>query len=136
MYSFIVLAAALSGAVGAEKPMTAETVVEKMVEGKATVEFAVAKATLFRTSRSLPGGESEALCLNGKPGKGGGLFYVILSRETATRLLRLGIDDVEAHFRGKVVRVAGTIVRREVGKRSDYHIEVTDLDQIEMVRKP
>jgi len=131
MFTFLVMAATLAVP---QKPMTPEAIIEKGFEGKTTVEFVVTEAGLFRTNSDPTGFLSEALWL--KAGKGSERFTVIVSRETASRLRQLGIDDLVAHFRSKVVRVTGTVKRQVVGDRTDYHLAVNGLEQIEVVRKP
>jgi hypothetical protein len=54
-------------------------------------------------------------------------------------MLQLGIEDPAEHFQGKILRVSGTVERL---KRPStplvqvYRILVTDLDQLQSVRKP
>lgn len=71
--------------------------------------------------------------------KDGEEFWVMVSRETATRLLRLGIEDPAEHCRGKVLRVSGTVERvtpPSAPAKTTYKIHVTSLDQLESVHQP
>ena len=71
--------------------------------------------------------------------KAGQEFWVIVSRETATRMLRSGIVDPTQHFRGKVVRVSGTVKvvkPPSAPAKTIYKIHVTSLDQLESIRTP
>jgi hypothetical protein len=66
-------------------------------------------------------------------------FLVIVKREVATRLLKLGIADPAEHFRGKILRVSGTV--EQVKRPSTppalvYRILVTNLDQLQSIRQP
>lgn len=54
-------------------------------------------------------------------------------------VLNLGIEDVAEHFRGKVLRVSGIveqIKRPSTPSAVVYRILVTNLDQLESIRKP
>lgn len=132
------LATGRQTAVAAEdKPLTPETIVGKKFAGKATVEFVVGEAGVMLTGRITLVGESEPLHLAPKgDGKKRSPVYVHVSWESATRLKRLGIDDPAGHFRGKVVRVSGTVERLEGESGAEYRIQVTNLDQFEDIRKP
>ena len=128
-----------------EKPLTPETVVAKKFEGKATVEFPVGAVDRMLTGRIQLDGETDPLHITDN---GGGRVSVVVSWEVATRLKRLGIEDPAEHFRGKVVRVSGTVERFEGGfgpiyltdrlvePGPEYRIQVTGLDQLEVIRKP
>jgi WD40 repeat protein len=101
------------------------------------VELTVIEVGRVRTGRSTRADESEPLTLVVKaPGEDGGLIHLDVSGEVATRLKRLGVEDPAEHFRGKVVRVRGTLERltRRPGPAS--RIEIKDLDQFEIIRKP
>ena len=63
---------------------------------------------------------------------------MIVKREVATRLLKLGIADPAEHLRGKTLRVSGTV--EQINRPSTpatlvYRIQVTNLDQLENIRK-
>ncbi|HEY0981985.1 hypothetical protein [Schlesneria sp.] len=63
----------------------------------------------------------------------GNHFCLILSPELVERLVSLGIEDVASHFRGKSIRVSGTIERQEqepphIGLL--YRMAVISLDQL------
>ena len=120
-----------------EKPLSPETIVAKKFEGKATVEFLVGEAGLMLTSRGTRPDESEPLLITPKTaGKKAGKVYVLVSWEAATRLKQLGIENPSEHFRGKVVRVSCTVERLEGSSGPEYRIQVTTLDQFEVIRKP
>ena len=127
----VAMGSRVSGA-AKEKPLTPETIVAKEFEGKATVEFTVGKAGVMLHGRIFMADESEPLHIAPKAGR----VYVVVSWETATRLKRLGIENPAEHFRGKVVRVSGTVERLAGSSGAEYRIQVTNLDQIEVIRKP
>jgi hypothetical protein len=135
-----VVVAAVAGlpAAGAEeKPLTPATIVEKKFEGQATVEFLVGEVGLMLTSRATSTEESEPLLITPKAeGKKTGQVYLLVSWETATRLKQLGIENPAEHFRGKVVRVSGTVERLTGSTGPEYRIQVTNLNQFEVIRKP
>jgi hypothetical protein len=118
-----------------EQPLTPEAIMENKVEGKATVEFPVGVVGLMLTSRATLADESEPLHIAPKGKKAVGV-YVLVSWEAATRLKRLGIENPAEHFRGKVVRVSGTVERLTGSSGPEYRIQVTSLDQFEVIRKP
>jgi hypothetical protein len=111
---------------------------EKKFEGKATVEFTVGEVYLDSKSWSIEDFKSASLRIVPKAagGKFLGQVSVIVSRETVNRLKQLGIEDLAEHFRGKVLRVSGT-VEALVWLRSGPHytIQINSLDQIEAIRK-
>jgi hypothetical protein len=121
-----------------EKPLSPETILEKKFEGKATVEFTVGEVYLDSKSWSIEDFKSASLRIVPKAagGKFLGQVSVIVSRETVNRLKQLGIEDLAEHFRGKVLRVSGT-VEALVWLRSGPHytIQINSLDQIEAIRK-
>jgi len=122
---------------GEEMPLSPETIVEKKFEGKATVEFQVGEVGLMLTSRATSLDESLPLHIAPKAaGKKGVQVYVLVSWETATRLKRLGIEDPAEHFRGKLLRVSGTVERLSGSSGTAYRIQVNSLDQLEAVRRP
>jgi hypothetical protein len=124
-----------AGAAG-EKPLTPETVVEKKVEGRATVEFRVEEVGWILTSRATLTDESLPLHLAPKVAdKKAGSVYVLVSWEVATRFKRLGVENPAEHLQGKIVRISG-IVERLTGRTGpEYRIQVTSLDQFEIIRK-
>ena len=120
-----------------EKPLTPAAIAEKKFEGKATVEFPVGEVGLMLTSRATTTEESEPLLITPKAdGKKTGPVYLLVSWEAATRLKRLGIENPAEHFRGKVVRVSGTVERLTGRTGPEYRIQVTNLNQFEVIRKP
>jgi hypothetical protein len=120
-----------------EKPRTPRAIVEQKFEGTATVEFPVVEVGQVRTGRSPRGDESGPLTVVAKAGgEGGGSVHAEVSWEVATRLKRLGVEDPAEHFRGKVVRVRGRVERLPGRSGPAYRIEVSSLDQIEVIRKP
>jgi hypothetical protein len=135
----VVAAVAGRPAAGAaeEKPLTPAAIAGKMFEGRATVEFPVGEVGLMLTSRVTSAEESEPLLIAPKAdGKKTGPVYLLVSWETATRLKRLGIENPAEHLRGKVVRVSGTVERLAGRSGPECRIQVTTLDQIEVIRKP
>lgn len=137
-------------------PLTPAMVQDTMFEGKATLEFAVDKAGQLIEGRSIQPDESEALYLSpAVDERKASRVYVILSWKVATRLKHLGIDDPASHFRGKMLRVSGSVVRlsggdvraRRVlsasgssetvlgGTVPEYVLFVESLDQLKVVRK-
>jgi hypothetical protein len=120
-----------------EQPLTPEAIMEKKVEGKATVEFPVGEVGVMFTSRATLADESLPLHIAPKTaGQKAVGVYVLVSWEAATRLKRLGIENPAEHFRGKVVRVSGTVERLTGSSGPEYRIQVTSLDQFEVIRKP
>jgi hypothetical protein len=124
-----------------ETPLTAEAILEKKFEGKATVEFQVGEVDTLNIDSIFMPGVSHALVIRPKiPGaKFDDEFLVLVSREIATRLLQLGIADTAEHFRGKILRVTGTVERlkrTETPSVMVYRIRVTSIDQLDNIRKP
>jgi len=123
-----------------EKPLSAETLLETKFTGKATVEFLVGEVATVNIDALFVAGVSHAQIVKAMLPrvKDGQEFCVVVSRETATRLLRLGIDDPAEHFRGKVLRVSGTVerVERALPSGTLYKIHATSLEQLESIRKP
>ena len=65
-------------------------------------------------------------------------FYVTLSAEMEETLKRIGIADLQKHFRGKDIEVTGRLSQGAIGLYGSpniyfYHIEIRDLDQIRSV---
>ncbi len=124
-----------------EKPLSPESILENKFEGKATVELEVDKVRTLNIDSVFVPDVSHVQIIKAKiPGaKTGQEFLVIVRRKVATRLLMLGIADPAAHFRGKILRVSGTveqIKRRSTPSALVYRIVVTNLDQLERIRKP
>jgi hypothetical protein len=124
-----------------EVPLSPEAIVERQFEGKATVELQVGEVhTLNIDALFVPDVSHDQIITARIPeAKTGDEFVVIVKREVATRMLQLGIEDPAEHFQGKILRVSGTVERL---KRPStplvqvYRILVTDLDQLQSVRKP
>jgi hypothetical protein len=111
--------------------------VGQKIEGEATVELTVGEVKHLRTGRSTRADESEPLILVAKAaGAGGDSVHIDVTWEVATRLKRLGVEDPAEHFRDKVVRVRGTVERLTRRPGPAYRIEVKNLDQFEIIRKP
>jgi hypothetical protein len=121
-----------------QSPLSHETIVMKNFEGKATVEFTVGEACLMPSSWTTAAFKSAPLLIVPKATgeKFQGQVSVIVSRETANRLKQLGIEDPDVYFRGKVLRVSGTVEGFLHRSGKDYCIQVNSLDQIEAIRKP
>jgi len=121
-----------------ESPLSPETIVEKKFEGKATVEFTVEEVYLMPRSWSVEDNKSAPLRIVPKSAgsKVQGQVSVIVSRETAYRLNKLGIEDPDQHFRGKMLRVSGTVEVEWHRAGPEYRIQVNSLDQIKAIRKP
>ncbi|MDA0589863.1 MAG: hypothetical protein O2820_06370 [Planctomycetota bacterium] len=138
-----VVGSALTGAADEkkEKPLSPETILKDQFEGKATVELEVGEVHTLNIDSIFVPDVSHAQIIKAKiPGaKVGQEVLVTVSREVATRILKLGIEDPAEHFRGKILRVSGTV--EPVKKLSTpsamvYRIQVTNLDQLESIRKP
>ena len=54
---------------------------------------------------------------------------VVITVSGRPKFTEAGIEDPTAHFKGKTIRVRGTVIRKEKGP----YIEVNDPSQIEMV---
>ena len=122
-----------------ENPLSSESIVEKNFEGKATVEFSVGEAYLRPTNWAAESdGRWEAVPLRLVPKADATKerVMVLVSGETTARLKRLGIEDPAGHFRGKVLRVSGTVERFQTRAGPKYRIQVNSLDQLEAIRKP
>ena len=68
-------------------------------------------------------------------------FDVMLSPEVERTLKRIGVTNLPAHFKGKVIDVQGrlhrTVLQTKFGKPAwFYHIEIRGLDQIHSVTAP
>lgn len=124
-----------------EKPLSPETILAAKFEGKATVELRVGEVHTLNIDSLFVPDVSHAQIIKAKiPGaKVGQEVLVTVSREIATRLLKLGIEDPAEHFRGKILRVTGTVEQiKDLSTPSAmvYRIQVTNLDQLESIRKP
>jgi hypothetical protein len=124
-----------------EKPITPETILKTKFEGKATVELQVGEVRTLNIDSVFVADVSHAQIIQAKiaGAKIGQEVVVTVSREIATRLLKLGIEDPAEHFRGKILRVSGTveqIKRPSTPTAMAYRIQVTNLDQLESIRKP
>jgi len=124
----------------AKKPLSAADVLDKKVLGKATVEFLVDEVRTLDIDSVFKPGTSHAQIIKAKVagGKESQEFLVIVSKDSATALLRSGIVDVPGYFRGKQMRVAGIIERidRPPTETTVYKIHVRQLEQLENVRPP
>ena len=118
-----------------ESSIIPETIFEKKFVGEATVEFLVGEVTTLNIDSLYMPGVSHTQIITAKVphAKDGQEFIVIVSRDVATRLLRLGIEDPAEHLRGKVLRVSGQVDRPSANQ---YKLRVTQLDQLEIIRKP
>jgi hypothetical protein len=56
---------------------------------------------------------------------------VVVTEVGRAKFSAAGIDDPTAHFKGKTIRVHGTVIRKETG----LYIEVNELSQIELVAR-
>ncbi|MCY2967130.1 MAG: hypothetical protein NT069_26415 [Planctomycetota bacterium] len=124
-----------------EQPLTPETILETKFEGKATVELQVGEVRTINIDSVFVPDVSHVQVIQAKiaGAKIGQELVVTVSREIATRLLKLGIEDPAEHFRGKILRVSGTveqIKRPSTPTAMVYRIQVTNLDQLESIRKP
>jgi hypothetical protein len=114
----------------------------KDFQGKATIEFLVGHVALLPTSWTDEGWKSASLLVAPEIWREVGnqrvpnRTHVIVSRETIDRLKQLGIEDPAKHFRGKVLRVSGTVERLSVSPVPEYRIQVNSLDQLGAIRKP
>jgi hypothetical protein len=122
-----------------ESPLSPETIIEKNFEGKATVEFTVAEVYLWPTSWAVSSDrhwEAVLLQVVAKDTATTGRLRVLVSGEVTARLRQLGVEEPAAHFRGKVLRVSGTVVRGQRRDGPEYCILVSSLEQVEAIRKP
>jgi hypothetical protein len=64
-------------------------------------------------------------------------FILYRTRNTATRLKRLGMEDPASHLLGKLVRVTGTVERKLPSDGTPwFEITGSKPDQISGIRKP
>lgn len=123
-------------------PLSPEAIVAKHITGKATVEFTVDEVYLLPATWAASSDFGWKVApLNVVPKNVGkkGSFYqmsVIVSGHVALRLRQLGIENPAEHFRGKVLRVSGTVTSMEKRAGTFYRLEVTSLGQLEVIRRP
>jgi len=123
-------------------PLSPEMIVEKNITGKATVEFTVEEVYLLSESWAVSANDRwKAVPLNIVPknfGKSGApnKMSVIVSGQVASRLKQLGIKNPAEHFRGKLLRVTGTVTSQEKRAGTFYRLEVTSLDQLQVIAPP
>ena len=122
-----------------EKPLSPETIVEKNFTGKAIVEFSVGEVYLQPSSWAVSSDqrwEAVPLRIVSKGDATKNRVAVFVSGETTIRLKRLGIENPAEHFRGKVLRVSGTVESVPTRAGPEYSIRVNSLDQLQSIRKP
>jgi hypothetical protein len=122
-----------------DPPLSPEAILEKNAAGKATVEFSVGEVYLSPASWAVSSDrrwQAVPLRITPKSDKAKERVMVLVSGETTARLKRLGIDNPAGHFRGRILRVAGTVERFQTRAGPEYRIQVNRLDQLEVVRKP
>ncbi|HEY7315872.1 MAG TPA: hypothetical protein VH643_41465 [Gemmataceae bacterium] len=122
-----------------ENPLSPETIVEKSFTGKATVEFLVGEVYLKHSSWAASAHrrwKAVPLRIVPKADATKERVMVLLSGEITARLKRLGIENPSEHFRGKVLRVSGTVECFQTRAGPEYRIQVNSLDQLEAIRKP
>jgi len=135
-------AAPLRSPAALQGPLSPETIVEKNITGKATVEFTVEEVYLLSESWAVSANDRwKAVPLNIVPknfGKSGApnKMSVIVSGQVASRLKQLGIKNPAEHFRGKLLRVTGTVTSQEKRAGTFYRLEVTSLDQLQVIAPP
>jgi len=100
--------------------------------GRATIEFTVGEVHLItgwsETSLQIIPKDFE------KKNLSRGRVVVLVSGDVIHRLWQLGIEDVQEHFRGKVLRVSRTIQRIEKRAGTEYRLEVNNLDQLHQLQ--
>ena len=122
-----------------DAPLSPERVVARDFQGKATVEFSVGEVYLRPTSWAVSSDrrwQAVPLRIVPKAGAAKERVMVLVSGDTAARLKRLGIDNLAEHFRGKVLRVSGTVQRLRTRAGPEYRLQVNSLDQLQAIRKP
>jgi hypothetical protein len=135
-------AAPLRSPAAPQGPLSPETIVEKNITGMATVEFTVDEVYLLPESWAVSANDRwKAVPLHIVPKKVGKSkapykMSVIVSGQVASRLKQLGIKNPAEHFRGKVLRVTGTVTSQEKRAGTFYRLEVTSLDQLQVIRPP
>lgn len=55
---------------------------------------------------------------------------IVVTENGRAKFAEAGIADPTAHFKGKIIRVSGEVIRKEKGP----YIEVSDPNQIELVK--
>jgi len=116
----------------ADRPLAPEAIVEKKFAGKATVEFQIGVVGLMQTNRLTRIDESLPLLITPKTTGKKSPVFVHVSWETATQLKRLGLDPVE-FLRGKTIRIRGEVEALEGSSGPKYRIQITSLEQLEIV---
>jgi DNA/RNA endonuclease YhcR with UshA esterase domain len=119
----LVASAAMTRA-GDGKPLTAAEAIKKVNE-KVTVQMEVkaAKDRLERRGEVYLDSEED---FHDEKNLG-----VVVTRAGAAKLKKAGIGDPAGHFKGKTIRVTGTVIIKEKRPR----IEVDDPGQIKVVEK-
>jgi hypothetical protein len=144
LISLVILAAVSSAAADdgkpkEAKPETAATILEKKLSGEMTVEFLVEEVHTLKIDSLFKPGTSEPQILRSKKdaGQDEDEFWVIVHREPATELVKMGIADPAEHFRGKVVRISGTVERvtnRLAPGKDLFKLQVTGVAQLKSVK--
>jgi hypothetical protein len=119
LISLLILAAVSSVAADDDKPkqeprpLSAATILAEKLSGEMTVAFLVEEVHTLQIDSVFKPGTSGPQILKSKKdvAKDEDEFWVIVHREPATELVKMGIADPAKHFRGKVMRVSGTVER-------------------------
>jgi hypothetical protein len=118
--------------------LSPQTIVDKDFVGKATVEFLVGEVYLQPGSWAVSSDSRwQAVPLRIVPKDAGtkDRVMVLVSGSTVARLKQLGIGNPAEHFRGKVLRVSGTVERFWKRAGPVYQIRVSSLDEVLAVRE-
>ncbi len=120
--AMILTLALVSSILAADPPTKSITPAEaaKKVNEKATVELEV-KST----------GGKEMCFLNSEDFKDAKNFTVFVPSDVVEKYKKAKIDDVQGHFKGKTIRVTGTVTLY----REKPQIKVEEPSQIEVVEK-
>jgi hypothetical protein len=121
---FVVGLLALRATAADDKPLTPAEAVKKVNE-KVTVQMEVKAAKDRLEKRGEIYLDSEEDFRDPKN------LGVVVTRAGAAKFKEAGIDDPAGHFKGKTIRVTGTVILKEERPR----IEVEDPKQIEAVEK-
>ncbi len=124
LVSFAMFIAFVAGAAADEKPLTPEQA-RKRVGDKITVEMEVKAAKNRLEKRKEIYLDSEE---NFKDEKN---LATVITKAGADKFAEMGIADPAEHFRGKTIRVTGTVTVKDDVPR----IEVDDPKQIRLVDK-
>src|SRR5262245_7852528 len=125
MLSALVVAAAVPQAPAeGTKPLTPAEAIKKVKE-KVTVQMEVKAAKNRLEKRGEIYLDSEEDFRDKKT------LGVVVTRAGAAKFKKAGIDDPAGHFKGKTIRVTGTVILNEERPR----IEVDDPKQIRVVEK-